>query len=289
MNNYGYTINNTTLPGDEEKLVKRKEMRYRLSAVASGIKVNGKIVLPEHASASKPVPGAVLCHGFGADQNVMESSALLLGKKGVATIVFDLRGHGLSEGCLDGNFGSDVINAWRLLTSLPEIDSSRIALIGHSLGALSSILAAKIVKPKAIVALSCPYEMKGTVPEEPSHKISPWARWAITLLGRLVIRFNHLKAKVDWGKCLEYWPQVNLSVALAELDECNKLFVFSKDDMITPYKKFAHIYEDAPEPKQKMLTRGSHSTPIEAEILRFEWVGWVVSALTSRKSVDLIQ
>jgi hypothetical protein len=29
------------------------------------------------------------------------------------------------------------------------------------------------------------------------------------------------------------------------------------------------------------LTRGSHSTPVEAEILRFEWVGWVVSALTA--------
>jgi pimeloyl-ACP methyl ester carboxylesterase len=289
MKDYEYTINNAPSSGDEEQFVKRKEMRYRLSPEAGGIKVNGKIVLPVHASAFNLVPGAVLCHGFGADQNVMESSALLLGKNGIATIVFDLRGHGLSEGCLDGNFGSDVIDAWKLLTSLPEIDGSRIALIGHSLGALSSILAAKTVKPKALVALSCPYEMKETVPEKPSHKVSPWARWAITLLGRLVIRFNHLKAKVDWGKCLEYWPQVKLSVALAELDECDKLFVFSKDDMITPYKKFARIYEDAPEPKQKMLTRGSHSTPVEAEILRFEWVGWVVSALTTRKSVDLIK
>ncbi len=151
-------------------------MRYLLSPVASGIKVNGKIMLPAHASVSNPVPGAVLCHGFGADQNVMESSALLLVNKGIATIVFDLRGHGFSEGCLDGNFEADVIDAWRMLTNLPEVDSSRIALIGHSLGALASILAAKIVKPKAIVALSCPYEIKGMMLKELSHKAFPFGQ-----------------------------------------------------------------------------------------------------------------
>lgn len=280
MKDYKNTINNATLPRDEEKFVERKEMRYLLPPVARGIKVNGKIMLPANASVSHPVPGAVLCHGFGANQKVMESGALLLVNKGIATIAFDLRGHGSSEGCLDGNFGSDVIDAWRLLTSLPEVDSSRIALIGHSLGALSSILAAKIVKPKAIVALSCPYEIDGTA--FPSHKKTfHLAMWVITLIWRFTILFKGLKVKVNWKKFLEAWSQVKLSSALAELNECNKLFVFSEGDMLTPYKKFAQIYEKAPGPKQKMLTRGSHSTSVEAEILRYEWVGWVVSALTA--------
>jgi esterase/lipase len=281
MNDYGYAINNATLPREEEKFVERKEMRYLLSPVANGIKVNGKIMLPANASASNLVPGAVLCHGFGADQNVMESSALLLVKKGIATIVFDLRGHGSSEGCLDGNFETDVIDAWRLLTSLREVDSSRVALIGHSLGALSSILAAKIVKPKVIVALSCPYEINGRALKDPSHKVLPLVRWAVTVIWRFAILFTGQKVKVNWKKFLESWSQVKLSSALAELGECDKLFVFSEDDRLTPYKKFAQIYEKAPGPKQKMLTRGSHSTPVEAEILRFEWVGWVVSALTA--------
>jgi pimeloyl-ACP methyl ester carboxylesterase len=241
-------------------------------------------MLPALASASNPVPGAILCHGFGADQNIMESSALLLVNKGIATITFDLRGHGFSGGWLDGNFYEDVINAWRMLISLPEVDSSRIALIGHSLGALSSILAAKIVKPKAIVALSCPYEIKGTLLGNYLHKASTLTRWAINLIWRFATLFSGLKAKVNWKRFLESWSQMKLPSALAELDECDKLFVFSENDMLTPYKKFAQIYEKAPRPKQKMLTRGSHSTPIEAEILRFEWVGWVVSALNARKS-----
>lgn len=190
-----------------------------------------------------------------------------------------MRGHGSSEGSLDGNFETDVINAWRLLTSLPEVDSSRVALIGHSLGALSSILAAKIVKPKAIVALSCPYEINIKASNDPSHKLFSLVRWAVSIIWRFAILFKGLKVKVNWKMFLESWSQMKLSSALVELGECDKLFIFGKDDMLTPYKKFAQIFEKAPGPKQKMLTKGSHSTPLEAEILRLEWIGWVVSAL----------
>ncbi len=284
MKDYRYISNNTTLIHGKENFVEKKEMRYRLSQVAGGIKINGKIMLPLQASASHPVPAVVLCHGYGADQNVMESAALLLVNNGIATIVFDLRGHGSSEGSLDGNFDEDVIDAWRMLTSLPEVDSSRVALIGHSLGALASIMAAKTVKPKAIVALSCPYEIQGKVLNDPSHKAFPLVRWTITLIWRFVTLFMGLKVKVSWKKFLESWSQMKLSSALAKLDGCDKLFVFSEGDMITPYSRFTHIYEKAADPKQKMLTRGSHLTPLEAEILRFEWVGWVVSKLVTNEA-----
>jgi pimeloyl-ACP methyl ester carboxylesterase len=284
MKDYTYTSNTATLIRDQEKLLEKKEMRYRLSQAAGGIKINGKIMLPPQASASHPVPAAVLCHGYGADQNVMESAALLLVNKGIATIVFDLRGHGSSEGSLDGNFDEDVIDAWRMLTSLPEVDGSRVALIGHSLGALASILAAKTVKPKAIVALSCPYEIKGKVLNDLSNKAFPLLRWLVTLIWRFITLFMGMKVKVSWKKFLESWSQMKLSSALAKLDACDKLFIFSEGDMITPYRKFAQIFENAPGPKTKMLTRGSHQTPLEAEILRFEWVGWVVSALLTQQA-----
>jgi len=274
------SIKNATLLRDEAKCVERKEMRYLLSAADNGIRVYGKITLPALASTANPVPGAVLCHGFGDAQSVMESAASLLVKMGIATIVFDLRGHGSSEGLLDGNFNEDVVNAWRLLSSLPEVDGSRIALIGHSLGAIASILAASIVKPKALVALSCPSEIEGKILTNPSRKAFIWARWAATLIWRIMALFMGLKVKVNWKKFLETWSQMKLTAALAGLDTCDKLFVFSEGDRITPYRKFARIYEQAPEPKQKMLTEGSHSTSVEAEILRFEWVGWVVSKLT---------
>ncbi len=127
---------------------------------SQGINLKGKILLPSHASAEKPIPCAILCHGFGSDRKAMETGAALLVNKGIAAIIFDLRGHGDSEGALDGDFHEDVIDAWQTITALEEVDSTRAAFIGHSLGALSSILAAaKIKKAKAVVALSCPFEI----------------------------------------------------------------------------------------------------------------------------------
>jgi pimeloyl-ACP methyl ester carboxylesterase len=272
-------VGTTILPNAEKGLLRRKEIPVVFGS--HGIRLQGKIMLPERADTNNPVPGAVLCHGFGADCNVMESSALLLVKRGIATIIFDMRGHGLSGGYLDGKSYEDVIDAWRILTSLPEIDSSHVALIGHSLGAMSSILATrKIKKPKVIVALSCPSEIDGALFRDPSHKAHSLARWLITCVWKLTVWFSRMKVRVDWKKYLESWPKVKLTPILAELDECTKLFVFSTSDRLAPYKRFAPFYEKAPGPKKIMLTRGSHVTPIEAEILRFEWVGWAVSALT---------
>jgi dipeptidyl aminopeptidase/acylaminoacyl peptidase len=88
-----------------------------------GVKIYGKIIIPANASSSNPVPGAVLCHGIGADHKVMESSAMLLVGKGIATLLLDIRGHGKSEGTLDGYFYKDVVDAWTVLTSLPVVDS----------------------------------------------------------------------------------------------------------------------------------------------------------------------
>ena len=192
-----------------------------------GLKLHGKIILPKKASTANPVPGAVLCHGFGADQRVMESSALLLVKNGIATIVFDMRGHGFSEGNLDGNFYEDVVDAWHTLTETPQVDSSHIALIGHSLGAISSILATrKIKKPTAIVALSCPSEIDTAISREPSRLTFSFARKFATLIGKLVILFGHMKVKVEWKTFLESFTKIKLSPVLAELDECaNFLFL----------------------------------------------------------------
>jgi len=283
MKDYGYAINNATLLPAELRPDGSREIPVIFGS--NGIKLYGTIMLPASASASNPVPGAVLCHGFGADRKIMESSALLLVKKGIATIAFDLRGHGLSEGQLDGNFHDDMVDAWQVFNALPEVDSSRIGLIGHSLGAFSSILAARrIKKPRAIVALSCPPEVNGRIFKDPSRVVLALVGWLVTFIGKLTIRFNGMKVKVDWRKFLESWIQLKLSSALAELDECAKLFVFSASDQLSPYNRFAQIYQEVPGPKQKMLTRGSHVTPVEAEMIRFEWIGWAVSTLKSKKA-----
>ena len=124
---------------------------------SNGLKLTGKVLLPDDARADSPVPGAVLCHGFGGSHRFMKSSAKILAEQGIATLVFDFRGHGASEGAIDGRQADDAVDAWNALKQFPEVDKSRMGIIGHSLGAMSAILAAgKVDSPRALVALSCP-------------------------------------------------------------------------------------------------------------------------------------
>jgi pimeloyl-ACP methyl ester carboxylesterase len=247
-----------------------------------GVELHGTIMLPDAAGESGPVPAAVLCHGLGGDRKVMEPGARLLVNKGIATIIFDLRGHGSSKGSLDGAFFEDVIDAYHVITALPEVDNSRIALIGHSLGAFSSILAAhRIPKPRALIALSCPYEIGGVLLKYTPRSLFFLVRWTFALIVKLVLTFRGVTPRIDWQKFLESWPHLRLSAALEGLEECAKLFVFCARDPLTSFQKFVPIYESAPGLKQKMLAMGHHTTPVRAEILRFEWVGWAVSELNN--------
>ncbi|HAV10382.1 MAG TPA: hypothetical protein DCX22_02035 [Dehalococcoidia bacterium] len=248
-----------------------------------GVTLHGKVLLPAGAGVHNPVPGAILCHGFGAGHKAMESSALLLANRGIAAIVFDLRGHGESGGVLDDGCYEDILDAYQVFTALPEIDESSIALIGHSLGAFSSILAAQKLKkkPKAIVALSCPADVESKVLAVSSFRALLWLRKVIGWFWSLTMRYSGLTVRINWKKFLGVWAKAKISVALSDLGECAKLFVFCRDDTITPYRRFSRIFDKVKGNKKQIVTCGTHSTPIEAEILRFEWVGWTVSALTS--------
>jgi len=93
--------------------------------------------------------------------------------------------------------------------------------------------------------------------------------------------YSGLSVRINWQKFLGVWTKMKLSAALYDLDECAKLFVFCEDDTITPHRRFARIFNRLRGRKKQILTAGTHASPIEAEILRFEWVGWTVSALTA--------
>jgi len=266
-----------------------------------GLRLKGKIILPRRASANEPVPGAVLCHGFGAAYRVMEPAARTMAAEGVASIVFDFRGHGDSEGAIDGKMAEDVVDAWNVLCQLPEVDSRRMGIAGHSLGAMSSIIAAdKVDKPRALVALACPPEIGGQLPiggeknvgrwgrelkvivEYPKHGAFPWLKGIAALLCRIWMYLGCFKVRVDWQKFIEAFPQMKMSAVLEKLEACSKLFVFCEGDKVTPYRKYAFVYKAACEPKELILAKGGfHTTPLLAGSLRSQWTGWMVKTLSA--------
>ncbi|MCX6005464.1 MAG: alpha/beta hydrolase [Chloroflexi bacterium] len=246
-----------------------------------GLILTGKILMPAAANKHTKVPGVVFCHGYGNDQAAFEDSARILAAEGIATLVFDFRGHGSSEGLLDGQQVSDIVDAWNFLHDQPEIDHKRMGLIGHSMGAMSAIMAAgKLKKARVLVGLACPGEIKHAIASNPGHIAYPWFRRVIEYIFRICTHFNKdMKARVDWAKFLDAWPRMKISEVLADLEGCSKLFVFCLGDQATPYNRFLYSYVMASEPKQVMVTTGNHNTPLDNEQLRSQWTQWAIGAL----------
>jgi len=283
---------------DKEKETEIKE--FPIVFGSHGLKLKGKILLPKDAKADEPVPGAVLCHGFGAAYRVMEPGARIMAAQGIATLIFDFRGHGSSEGAADGKMVEDVVDAWNFLSQLREVNSKRMGLIGHSLGAMSVIMAAERVSdPWALVALACPPEVDSqlladesnnvgrwgqdanAVAEYPKHGAFPWLKGMAALICRAWMYVGRFKVRVDLQKFLEAFPQMKMSEVLQKLGDCSKLFVFCEGDKVTPYQKSALVYEAACQPKELLLAKGGfHTTPLLRGNLRSQWTSWTVKTLT---------
>ena len=266
------------------------------------VKIKGKVLLPRDACVNSPVPGAVLCHGFGANHGAMESSARIMAKQGVATLIFDFRGHGASEGVVDGKMVEDIVEAWRFLSLFPEVDKNRIGLIGHSFGAMSAIMAAeKVNKPQILITLSCPPDVdsqlltdesanicrwgqdNGVITEYPKQGAFPWLKGMAAFICRSWMYLCGYRVRVNWQKFSEALPQIKMSEVLQKLDNCSKLFVFCEGDKVTPYNKSMLVHKAACEPKRMILTKGGfHTTPLLPGSLRSQWTSWAVNALMAK-------
>jgi len=265
--------------GDTPSNIVEKQITFG----TNGIPLNGRIFIPADADKDNRVPGAVLCHGFGNEQAAFEISARTMAEEGVMTLIFDFRGHGDSGGVLDGRVVEDVIDAWDYLHAQPEIDHRRMGFVGHSMGAISAVMAAgKVKKAKAIVALACPGEINHHILTDPGHIAYPWFRRAIAFAMKCGAIIKRLKVKADLHRFLDAMPKMRISEVLAGLEDCSKLFVFCNNDNVTPYHRFLYSYAMASEPKQFLLTTGHHGTPIESDALRSQWTKWTIRTLRDK-------
>lgn len=99
---------------------------------------------------SGPVPAVVMCHGFAGNKvgrhRIYVQLAQSLAKAGIASLRFDFRGSGDSEGeFADMTIEEEVSDAMQALDFLRkdrQVDSSRIGLLGNSFGGAIAVLAA---------------------------------------------------------------------------------------------------------------------------------------------------
>jgi alpha-beta hydrolase superfamily lysophospholipase len=109
--------------------------------------------------APRPRGGVVVLHGARSCKESHYDYARVLMAAGLAAITFDQRGHGESEGPMDGRALEDVRSMAQLLREAcgPGIP---IALRGSSMGGYLAILAARGVAAEAVVAI-CPASGEG--------------------------------------------------------------------------------------------------------------------------------
>jgi dienelactone hydrolase len=129
---------------DREQRARRVPLPETIFSFKSdGLTLRGKLVTP---AGGGPFPVVVIVHG-SEEESAVESyfEPYLFAANGIATLVYDKRGTGRSEGRYTQNFdvlAGDVVAAVTWLRTRPEIDSKNIHLAGFSQGGWIAPLAA---------------------------------------------------------------------------------------------------------------------------------------------------
>ena len=120
-----------------------------------GVEIAGEVITP---AGQPPFPGVVMLHGAGhGERDFQRAIAERFVGEGVASLIFDRRGHGESDGPQDMDLfvlGHDAAAAWRFLAEQPDVDPSRVGLWGYSNGAWVASLAAAELPEVAFLILA---------------------------------------------------------------------------------------------------------------------------------------
>lgn len=116
-------------------------------ATSDGIQIVGDYWTP--IDMSRPAPVVILLHMYGSDRKAWLPLVGALEQAGFAILAIDLRGHGDSKLPEDKNLAQqvkdrdpelfrsmykDVLGAYEWLRARPEVDLSRLAMVGASVG-----------------------------------------------------------------------------------------------------------------------------------------------------------
>jgi len=130
---------------------------HKVEFTSDGLRLRGMLSIPGDAKGSARHAAMIVLHGFGSTMNAgnVRQPCEMLGKLGYATLRFDMRGCGDSEGekgrviCLDQV--QDTRNALTFLSAQPQIEGKRIVVMGSSFGAAVAVYAGAVDQRLAAV------------------------------------------------------------------------------------------------------------------------------------------
>lgn len=129
---------------DDTPLLKIYQLAYPVDWNGKSILIGARLQLP--ADAKGRIPAVIMMHGTGGIRYSGVYYAAALNGAGIATLEVDQwGGRGLPGGASSrpkqrGDFLPDIAGAYRLLGERPDIDGSRIGLMGSSMGGGETLL-----------------------------------------------------------------------------------------------------------------------------------------------------
>jgi len=197
---------------------------------SDGVKLNGWF-LPPRGEAKSTI---IYCHGNAGNISHRLEILKMLNSLGVNVLIFDYRGYGKSKG-IPSEKGTylDALAAYEYISARPDVDMSKIAVFGKSLGGTVAADLATNADVSAVILDSA-----FTSTSDMAKEIYP----SLPIGSFLSIKYDTL-SKVG-----------NLDMP--------KLIIHSEDDEIVPFAHGERIFAASSQPKEFYRARGGHNEGI---------------------------
>jgi pimeloyl-ACP methyl ester carboxylesterase len=164
-------------------------------------------IAPKHAQSA---PGVLVAHGFAGSKQLMLGYGHVLAHAGYAVMLWDFDGHGANPAPLGGFDGTSLQTnlqvALRALVDQPEVDATRLALLGHSMGG-SAVLSAGIDDVQQFAAtIAVSSAGRNVTPQAPRNlqlQVGAWEGRLIPYAQQLLAQAGGTNTQFATGKARE--------------------------------------------------------------------------------------
>jgi dipeptidyl aminopeptidase/acylaminoacyl peptidase len=250
-------------------LQKMEVQEVRLKA--DGLELVGELHIP---SRDKVHPALCICHGIPAvPHDPTDKGYSLLAQRfchaGFATLIFNFRGTGKSEGNLDIlGWSRDLQAALDFLYNLKEVDKNHFCLLGFSGGAAVSVYAAAHdPRVSPVITGACPADFRSLRQREmPLNTIRRFRQ-----IG--AIRDKDFPPSIEgWQRGFETVSPINW---VDRISPRPLLLVHGDADELIPLEHAYRLYRKAKQPKElKVIPGAKHKMRLEKAAMDFvlDWL-----------------
>lgn len=217
--------------------------------------------------AKSPKATVLVFHGNASNISTHVNSVLWLAQAGFNLFVIDYRGFGNSSGEPDlAGVHRDGVAAFQHLFTLPEVKSTRIAILGQSLGgSVATYVAATAPERERVNLLlldSCFFSYQQIAREKLANVFITWP----------------FQYPLSWLFNNDYSPDKWIGKIKAPI-----VIIHDQNDRVVPYHHSEQLYAIAGKPKEMLTTSGlGHIGSFADAALRKKVAGLIAGPLSDR-------